>query len=243
MTGRILLRALALALAIAAPLAARAEETTVRFAQQFGLGFLPLRVAAEHKLIEKHAEALGLHDVKVELYTISSGTAVNDALISGSVDIAMAGSSVLLMLWDKTRSVDPIKGMMAIADPRVHTILSSYDVVGGRHTLIVAYARQSWHDKNPKLYEATYRGLSEAIEIINADKPAAARLFLETEKSSLNVDQVLAILADEAMIFYSPTPTRVMPFADYMVKNGMLKNRPSAWTDIFFSNVHGLNGS
>src|SRR5450756_38563 len=213
-----------------------AEETTVRIAKEFGLG-----------------------DIKVEVATITSGAAANDALISGSVDISMAGTTVLLNLWDKTLGRDTIKGMMAIADtpiyfntidpriksirdfvdtdriamtagkgtqhalvlqmaaaqafgwdqrkkfddmtvsmshpdgvtallsgsaevkthattvpfvemeladPRVRTIFKSTDVVGGRHTLIVAYTRESWMTKNPKLYEATYRGLSEAIDIL-----------------------------------------------------------------------------
>lgn len=328
---------LALTMTVTLPiLTARAEETTVRIAQQFGLSYLPLHVAIDQKLIEKQAKALGLDGVKVEVATIASGAAVNDALISGSVDIAMAGSTVLLNLWDKTVGRDVIKGVMAIADtpiyfntidpriksvgdltdqdrvamtagkgtqhalvlqmaaaqafgwdqrkklddltvsmshpdgvaallsggaivkthattvpfiqmeladPRVRTILNSYDVVGGRHTLIVAYARQSWFTKNPKLYEATYRGLSEAIDIINADKAAAAALFVRAGKTSLSQEKVLAILSDENMIAFTATPSRVMPFADYMVKNGMLKNKPASWTDIFFPNVHGLKGS
>jgi len=318
------------------PSATRAQETTVRIAQQFGLAYLPLMVAIDGKLIEKQGEKLGLSGTKVEVATIASGAAVNDALISGSIDVAMAGSTVLANLWDKTYGRDAIKGMMAIADTpiyfntidpriksirdltpddrvamtagrgtqhalvlqmaaaaafgwdnrtklddltvsmshpdgvaallsggaqvkthattvpfiqmeladkRVRTILKSSDVVGGRHTLIVAYTRESFLKQNPKLYEATYKGLSEAIDIINADKSAAADLFMRNTKGKLTKDQIMAILSDEDMIAYSATPSRVMPFVDYMVKTGRIKNKPSDWKDLFFANAHGLKGS
>ena len=313
-----------------------AQETTVRIAQQFGLAYLPLVVAIDGKLIEKQGEKLGLAGTKVEVATIASGAAVNDALISGSIDVAMAGSTVLANLWDRTRGRDEIKGMMAIADTpiyfntvdpriksirdltsedrvamtagrgtqhalvlqmaaadafgwdnrtklddltvsmshpdgvaallsggaqvkthattvpfiqmeladkRVRTIMKSSDVVGGRHTLIAAYSRDSFLKKNPKLYEATYKGLSEAIDIINADKSAAADLFIRATKSKLTKEQIMAILSDEDMIAYSATPSRVMPFVDYMVKTGRIKNKPDGWKDLFFANVHDLKGS
>src|SRR5258705_11113783 len=74
----------------------------VRIAQQFGLSYLPLHVALELKLIEKHAKALGETDAIVEVVRLTSGTAVNDAILSGSIDVAMAGLTVLLNLHDKT---------------------------------------------------------------------------------------------------------------------------------------------
>jgi NitT/TauT family transport system substrate-binding protein len=47
---------------------------------------------------------------------MTSGAAVNDAILSGSIDVAMAGLTVLLNLHDKTGGQNTIKGMMAIAD-------------------------------------------------------------------------------------------------------------------------------
>lgn len=35
------------------------ETPTLRIAQQFGLGYLPLMLVRQHKLIEKHAKKLG----------------------------------------------------------------------------------------------------------------------------------------------------------------------------------------
>ena len=94
-----------------------AQETKeVRIVQQFGLSYLPLHVAVEQKLIEKHTRAAGLVDTKVILSKLGSGAAANDALLSGSVDIALGGTTVLMTIWDKTKGRGDVKAMMAFCD-------------------------------------------------------------------------------------------------------------------------------
>ncbi|MDB5999118.1 MAG: nitrate/sulfonate/bicarbonate transporter periplasmic protein, partial [Rhizobacter sp.] len=73
----------------AGSLAAHAEGQ-LRIAQQFGIVYLLLNVAQDQKLIEKRAEQAGF-EVKVEWLTLSGGSAVNDALLSGNIEIAGAG--------------------------------------------------------------------------------------------------------------------------------------------------------
>ena len=51
--------------AIFASAAAAQETKEVRIVQQFGLSYLPLHLAVEQKLIEKHARAAGLGDITV----------------------------------------------------------------------------------------------------------------------------------------------------------------------------------
>lgn len=91
------------ALGLVAPQAARAETKEVRIAQQFGIGYLPLIVVRNQKLIEKHTAAAGLTNTKVTWARLSGGAASNDALLSGSLDYAAAGIAPVLVLWDKTR--------------------------------------------------------------------------------------------------------------------------------------------
>src|SRR5216684_3939203 len=98
---------LAAAAYLAAGDAARAGSSEIRFAQTSGLAYLPVYVAVERKLIEKHAAAAGLGDVTLVFTKLGSGTAINDAIISGSVDVAMAGVTVLINLWDKTVGETP----------------------------------------------------------------------------------------------------------------------------------------
>jgi NitT/TauT family transport system substrate-binding protein len=80
-----------------------AEAREVRIAKQYGLSYLPLMVLEDQKLIEKQAKAAGLGDVKVTWATLSSGSAMNEALLSGSVDFVSAGVPPFITLWAKTK--------------------------------------------------------------------------------------------------------------------------------------------
>jgi NitT/TauT family transport system substrate-binding protein len=93
---------------------ARAEIAEIRVAQQFGLTYLPLIVARNQQLIEKRAAAAGLTDVKVTWVRLGGGAAMNDALLTGSIEFASAGLGPLLTLWDKTRDNLGVRGVAAL---------------------------------------------------------------------------------------------------------------------------------
>ena len=95
-------------------LAAHAEGQ-IRIAEQFGIVYLLLNVAQEQKLIEKHAKAAGV-DAKVEWVKLSGGSAVNDALLSGNIEIAGAGVGPLLTLWDRTKGRQNVKGVASLGN-------------------------------------------------------------------------------------------------------------------------------
>ena len=71
---------------------AAAEVSEIRLARQPGLSYLPLAVMEREKLIEKHAAAAGLKDIKVEWSKFAAGNVMNDALLSGSLALGGAGS-------------------------------------------------------------------------------------------------------------------------------------------------------
>ncbi len=98
------------------PTPATAETNEVRFAQLYSLTYLPAYIVYEEKLIEKHATRLGIPAPKVTTNKLSSGPAANDALISGNVDIAMGGITVLLTLWDKTQGTMNVRGIATMCD-------------------------------------------------------------------------------------------------------------------------------
>ena len=83
--------------------AANAEVTAIKIGRSFSLGQLPAIVMDKYKLVEKHAKAAGLGDLKVEWITFAGAGAENDALLSGSVAFTLNGVPGLLLLWDKTR--------------------------------------------------------------------------------------------------------------------------------------------
>jgi NitT/TauT family transport system substrate-binding protein len=79
-----------------------------------GVGFLPLLVMREHQLIEKHAAAAGLADVTVRWIELGGPSVMNDALLSGSVDLIAAGPPAFITLWDKTRDNADVRGVAAM---------------------------------------------------------------------------------------------------------------------------------
>ena len=106
--------AAAYALAMAGATAAQAPE--IRFARQFSMGYLQFNVMEHHKLLEKHAKAAGIPEVKVQWATFNSPAAMNDALLSGSVDIVSGGVPGLLTIWARTRgTANAVKGITAFS--------------------------------------------------------------------------------------------------------------------------------
>lgn len=102
--------------------AAQAEAGQLRIAQQFGIAYLPLIVAKEQNLIEKHAEGAGVKDLKVEWLRLSGAAAMNDSLISGGLDFATAGIAPAILTWDKTRGKTDIVLIAALGSmPNVLT--------------------------------------------------------------------------------------------------------------------------
>jgi NitT/TauT family transport system substrate-binding protein len=111
-------------------ISAHADTATLRIAQQFGSASLPLIVMQHEGLIEKRAAAEG-RSLKTEWFSFSGGNVMNDALLSGSLDLATAGISPLLTIWDKTRTTIGVKGIASLGsvpfvlvstDPGVNTI-------------------------------------------------------------------------------------------------------------------------
>src|SRR6266568_1661326 len=95
---------------------ASAQAPEIRFARQFSMGYLQFNVMEKHHLVEKHAKAAGLPDVKVVWATFNSQAAMNDALLSGSVDIVSGGVPGLLTIWARTHgTANAVKGVTAFS--------------------------------------------------------------------------------------------------------------------------------
>ena len=95
---------------------AAAQVPEIRFARQFSMGYLQFNIMEHHQLLEKHAKAAGVGEVKVVWATFNSPAAMNDALLSGSVDIVSGGVPGLLTIWARTQaSANPVKGITAFS--------------------------------------------------------------------------------------------------------------------------------
>lgn len=96
---------------IATPAVAQQQ---LRISYQYGLGFFPITVVLERELIEKHVKSAGLPPVAVSGLQISGAATTNDALLSGSIEIASGGIGGLLQMWDKTGG--KVKGLVSVND-------------------------------------------------------------------------------------------------------------------------------
>jgi NitT/TauT family transport system substrate-binding protein len=311
-----------------------AAEGRIRIAEQFGIGYLPLQVIRHQQLIEKHGKAQGL-DVTVEWAQLSGGSAMNDALLSDSIDLGSGGVGPLLTIWDRTKGNVNVKAIAAlnnmplflntnnpaiksikdftdkdkIALPavkvsiqartlqiaaeqafgdgksdtldrltlslphpdasaallsgaseitghlsgppfqyqqlqnlKIHTVLSSYDVLGGTHTFNLVWAKEAFRKSNPKTYKAFLDALKDAIGFINGDHAAAADIYLAVNKGDLDKAFVEKILNDPEIQF-GVAPKNIGKYADFMHKIGAIRNQPASWQDIFFEDVHAESGS
>lgn len=317
---------------------ARADDTEVTISYQFGLGFFPVTVALEQKLIEKHAKALGLPEIKVSGVQISGAATTNDALLSGSIDVATGGVGGLLQMWDKTGG--KVRGLVSVNDmsfllntndptvktlgdylkaenhkialpavkvgahaivlsiaaektfgqgkqdvldamtislphpdalaalkgarteikshfaslpfsylekqfkePSIHTVLTSYDVLGGPHNNTLLYTMEKWQQDNPKLSQAVFNAFVEAESWIESNRKEAAQLFKTATRSSLELADIEKILEDKNLIGYAPEPLATMKIAEFLHKTGRIKTMPASWKDYFWPIAHKLNGS
>ena len=94
---------------------AAAEVAELKIAKQFGISYLPLMLMEADKLVEKHARAGGIGDLKVEWTTFGGGSAMNDAILSGSLHLASGGVGPLLTIWGRTRGSVDVKCVAALS--------------------------------------------------------------------------------------------------------------------------------
>src|SRR6185369_2928756 len=83
--------------------AANAEQSELRVAKQYGLGYLQMMVMEDQKIVEKNGKAAGLGDIKVTWATFRSSDVMNDALLSGNVDFVCLGIPGIATIWAKTQ--------------------------------------------------------------------------------------------------------------------------------------------
>ncbi|MEW6332957.1 MAG: ABC transporter substrate-binding protein [Thermodesulfobacteriota bacterium] len=103
-----------------------AETKELRLAKQYGLGYLQMIIMEDLKLVEKHAKAAGLGDIKVSWSTFRSSDVMNDALISGNLDFGSLGTNGLAIIWAKTKGT-PVEVKGAAGFNHLHLALITRD--------------------------------------------------------------------------------------------------------------------
>jgi NitT/TauT family transport system substrate-binding protein len=83
---------------------ASAEVNELKIGKQYGLPYIQFVIMEDQKLIEQHARAQGLGDIKVDWATLGGPAQINDGIISGAIDIGAVGLPNLITMWEKTRT-------------------------------------------------------------------------------------------------------------------------------------------
>ena len=126
--------------------------------------------------------------------------------------------------------------------PGAHLITTSYEILGGPATALVLTASAKFRETNPKAYKAAFDALSEAIDIVNRDKGAAAKLYLEVAHDTKTpLDEIVASISDKDYAF-TLRPQKVFATALFMAKIGSIKQPPASIDDLFFPGIADLKG-
>ena len=121
---------------------------------------------------------------------------------------------------------------ITLADGRIHKVLSSSDVIGGKASFLIMGASRGYVAAHPQVSQAVVEALDEAAHIIRDNPRRAAEIYLAHEPSkTLDVAAVAAVLADIKDEFGSAVHG-VQVFADFMARHGELKAPPRSWKDI-----------
>jgi NitT/TauT family transport system substrate-binding protein len=121
---------------------------------------------------------------------------------------------------------------LALRDGRVHEVLSSATVIGGKASFLIMGAARGYVEAHPQIAELVGKAIDEAARIIRAEPRRAAQIYLTHEPSkSLDAATVEAVLRQDKDEFGSAV-YGVQAFADFMARHGQLKTPPQSWKNL-----------
>ena len=126
--------------------------------------------------------------------------------------------------------------------PGMHTLLNSYEVLGGPATFNLVWTTSKFRSENPKVYDAFLKALAEAMAMINKDKKWAADAYLRISKDKAAPAAILKMLNDPEVVF-TTTPQNVLKYVVFMNKIGSIKATPASWKELFFPEAQSASGS
>jgi NitT/TauT family transport system substrate-binding protein len=128
-------------------------------------------------------------------------------------------------------------------DPRIHTLQTTSDVMGGSTTFTMIYVTTQFRDQNPKTAHAIAAALAEANDMINKDKSAAADVYLDSVgRKGWTKEEILEVLADPE-VKYTTTPENVLKYAEFMNAIGSIKAKPKTLADVFLPEALAKGGN
>jgi NitT/TauT family transport system substrate-binding protein len=202
---------------------ARGEERAeFRISRQPGLVFLQLLIMDDRKLIEQHAERLGLKDAKVSWLSFTSGGVSTEALLSGQVDVVTSGVSNMLLIWGKTNG--QVKSIAGVAGLAMALVTRNPDVkslkdFGPRDRIAVPTLKQSMQSTVlglalDQLYGPGSHGKLDDIQVQIGHPEATAALL--NSNHEINSHFSNAPFADVVLRSANPKITKILSSIDVL---------------------------
>lgn len=126
------------------------------------------------------------------------------------------------------------------ASGKCHKVIDGNEIIGQPYTGALLAATTKFATANPAAIATIVAALKEAMDLIRSDPAAAAKIYMEVEKTSLSAADVEAAIRGQA---FTVQPKGMMAFATFMHKNGELKEAPGTWQDMFFDPIAKGQGS
>jgi NitT/TauT family transport system substrate-binding protein len=131
---------------------------------------------------------------------------------------------------------------IVLKKPGMSKITDSFAAFGGPSTFSVVYAKDSFVQNNPKVMEAFYAALREAMASIAADRSGSVDKYLAVTREKTDRALLEAILARPDFSF-GIEPSATLQLAQLMKRVGLLKQQPASWKDFFTGALHAGQGS
>ena len=130
-----------------------------------------------------------------------------------------------------------------LATSGVHSVLKSYDTLGGPGTNGVMLMTKKFRDANPKVTQSVYAALTEAEEFINKNPGEAAQIYIKTTNEKRSSQEEMVKFISDPDNIWTTMPQQTMTFANFMHKVGTMKREPASWKDLYMPECHELAGS
>lgn len=128
------------------------------------------------------------------------------------------------------------------ANPNLHVVTTSTDIMGGPVSNAVYFGTQKFHDANPAVVKTFLGAAAEAAKFIVDHPREACAMYIAATGEKASVDDLVTIITKPDM-FYNLTPVGTYATASHMADTKVLKTRPVSWKDFFFDDLHALAGN
>jgi NitT/TauT family transport system substrate-binding protein len=158
-----------------------------------------------------------------------------DRLRGEVVEMSHAKALAALIAGDKSVTAyfsSPPYTQIALKDGKIHQILNSEQVIGGKASLLVLGATKAYIERHRQIAQIVEQAMDDAAHLIRDDPSRAARIFLTHEPSkALKAADIEAVLRQNKDEFGSAV-AGIGAFAKFMVRHGALKASPQSWKDV-----------